>query len=61
MADLSKTAPIWWRVVRKKDSVETLCSLDGNNFTSARQGYFPPGVKVDVGIMWLRRLRSLSR
>jgi len=51
MADLSKTAPIWWRAVRKKDSVETLCSLDGNNFTSARQGYFPPGVKVDVGIM----------
>ncbi len=35
----------------QKDSVETLCSLDGNNFTSARQGYFPPGVKVDVGIM----------
>src|SRR5438445_1101651 len=51
MADLSKTAPIWWRAVRKKDSVETLCSLDGNNFTSARQGYFPPGLKVDVGIM----------
>jgi len=51
MADLSETAPIWWRAVRKKDSVETLCSLDGNNFTSARQGYFPPGVKVDVGIM----------
>src|SRR5882724_6834867 len=51
MTDLSKTAPVWWRAVRKKDSVETLCSLDGNNFTSARQGYFPPGVKVDVGIM----------
>ena len=50
-ADLSKTAPIWWRAVRKKDSVETLCSLDGSNFTSARQGYFPPAVKVDVGIM----------
>src|SRR6266404_3542748 len=42
MADLSKTAPIWWRAVRKKDSVETLCSLDGNNFTSAHQGYFRP-------------------
>ena len=51
MADLSKTAPIWWRAVRKKDSVETLCSLDGDNFTSVRQGYFPPGLKVDVGIM----------
>jgi uncharacterized protein len=25
MTDLSKTAPVWWRAVRKKDSVETLC------------------------------------
>ena len=51
MPDLSKTAPIWWRAVRKKDSIETLCSLDGNNFTAVRQGYFVPGVEVNVGIM----------
>ena len=51
MTDLSKTAPVWWRAVRKKDSLETLCSLDGINFTSVRQGYFSPGVRVDVGIM----------
>jgi uncharacterized protein len=51
MPDLSQTAPIWWRAVRKKDSIETLCSLDGNNFTSVRQGYFPPGVKTNVGVM----------
>jgi regulation of enolase protein 1 (concanavalin A-like superfamily) len=51
MPDLSNTAPIWWRAVRKKDSIETLCSLDGKSFTSVRQGYFPPEVKVDVGIM----------
>jgi regulation of enolase protein 1 (concanavalin A-like superfamily) len=38
MPDLSDTAEIWWRTVRKKDSVETLCSLDGQKFTSARQG-----------------------
>src|SRR6266699_3032461 len=25
MTDLSKTAPVWWRAVRKKDSVGTLC------------------------------------
>ncbi len=49
--DLSKTAPIWWRAVRKKDSIETLCSLDGRNFTSVRQGYFVPGVETNVGIM----------
>jgi hypothetical protein len=51
MPDLSNTAPIWWRAIRKKDSIETHCSLDGKNFTAIRQGYFPPGVKVEVGIM----------
>ena len=51
MPDLSRTAPIWWRAVRKKDSIETLCSLDGKNFTSVRQGYFVPGVEANVGIM----------
>jgi regulation of enolase protein 1 (concanavalin A-like superfamily) len=42
---------VWWRAVRKKDSIETLCSLDGKTFTSVRQGYFCPNVKVEVGIM----------
>jgi regulation of enolase protein 1 (concanavalin A-like superfamily) len=51
MPDLSETAAIWWRVVRKKDSIETSCSVDGKNFTSVRQGYFVPGAKVRVGIM----------
>jgi regulation of enolase protein 1 (concanavalin A-like superfamily) len=51
MPDLSDTAAIWWKAVRKKDSIETLCSLDGKNFASVRQGYFPPGVKVEAGIM----------
>jgi len=51
MPDLSKTAAIWWRAVRKKDSIETLCSLDGSSFTSVRQGYFLPGAEVNVGIM----------
>lgn len=51
MLDLSDTAPIWWRAVRKKDSIETQCSLDGKSFTSVRQGYFPADVKVDAGIM----------
>jgi regulation of enolase protein 1 (concanavalin A-like superfamily) len=51
MPDLSEAAPIWWRAVRKKDSIETLCSLDGKTFTSVRQGYFLPEVQVNVGIM----------
>jgi regulation of enolase protein 1 (concanavalin A-like superfamily) len=51
MPDLSDTADIWWRAVRKKDSIETLCSLDGQKFTSVRQGYFVPGEKVRVGVM----------
>lgn len=51
MPDLSETASIWWRALRKKDSIETHCSLDGRSFLAVRQGYFPTGVKVDVGIM----------
>ena len=51
MPDLSDTADLWWRAVRKKDSIETLCSLNGQKFTSVRQGYFVPGAKVRVGIM----------
>ena len=51
MPDLSNTAAVWWRAVRKKDSIETHCSLDGENFMTIRQGYFPPGIQVEVGIM----------
>jgi regulation of enolase protein 1 (concanavalin A-like superfamily) len=51
MADLSDTAPVWWRAARKKDSIEVLCSLDGTKFTFVRHGYFPPDVRADVGIM----------
>lgn len=36
MPDLSDTAEIWWRAVRKKDSIETRCSIDGQNFTSVK-------------------------
>jgi uncharacterized protein len=49
--DLSQSAPIWWRVVRKKNWVEALCSADGKNFTSLRQGYFVAVSSTDVGIM----------
>jgi regulation of enolase protein 1 (concanavalin A-like superfamily) len=51
MKDLSDAAPVWWRAVRKKDSIETLCSVDGKNFVSVRQGYFVTTPEVQVGIM----------
>jgi len=51
LPDLSETEPIWWQVVRKKNSIETLCSLDGARFMSVRMGYFPPQRPVEVGIM----------
>ena len=51
LPDLSQTQPIWWRVVRKGNSIETFCSLDGAQFMSVRLGYFPPQPSVEVGIM----------
>ncbi|MEJ0085725.1 MAG: DUF1349 domain-containing protein [Pseudomonadota bacterium] len=49
--DLSQTGPVWWRVARKKDSIEAQCSTDGKTFLTVRQGYFPPAVEVQVGVM----------
>jgi regulation of enolase protein 1 (concanavalin A-like superfamily) len=51
MEDLSQTGAVWWRLVRKKDSIEAQCSKDGDKFTTIRQGYFPADVKVLVGVM----------
>ncbi|HZR58726.1 MAG TPA: DUF1349 domain-containing protein [Terriglobales bacterium] len=51
MNDLSPDQPVWWRVVRKGNSLETLCSLDGKIFTSVRQGYLVPDRPAEVGIM----------
>jgi hypothetical protein len=51
LPDLSETEPIWWRAVRKNDSIETFCSLDGVKFMSVRMGYFPTQRTVDVGLM----------
>ena len=51
MNDLAASGPVWWRVVRKPDSLETLCSSDGKNFTSVRMGYLVPSATADVGIM----------
>jgi hypothetical protein len=51
MKDLSDTAPVWWRTVRHRNSIEVYCSLDGQNFTMIRSGYFAPSAKAEVGIM----------
>lgn len=51
MNDLVTSGPVWWRVVRKPDSLETLCSADGKNFTSVRMGYLVPSAAAEVGIM----------
>ncbi len=51
LEDLSQTSAIWWRVMRKKDSLEVQCSKDGEKFTTIRQGYFPAGVGVNAGVM----------
>ena len=49
--DLTQTGPVWWRVARKKDSIEAQCSTDGKTFLTVRQGYFPAAVEVQVGVM----------
>jgi uncharacterized protein len=51
LPDLSQSAPIWWRIVRKNDSIETFCSLDNEKYMSVRMGYFPTQKTVDVGLM----------
>ena len=51
MEDVSQTGAVWWRVVRKKDSIEAQCSKDGEKFLTIRQGYFPADVQVMAGVM----------
>jgi uncharacterized protein len=51
LPDLSQTDAIWWKLVRKNDSIETFCSLDGAKYMSVRMGYFEPHRSVEVGVM----------
>jgi regulation of enolase protein 1 (concanavalin A-like superfamily) len=52
MDDLTQVGPVWWRVVRTRDSLEAQCSKDGDKFVTVRQGYFPAGPEVKVGVMF---------
>jgi regulation of enolase protein 1 (concanavalin A-like superfamily) len=49
--DLSQKDAVYWRVARKKDSIEAQVSEDGQTWFTIRQGYFPPFVEVQVGVM----------
>jgi len=49
--DVSQTDAAWWRVARRKDSIEAQVSADGVAFYTVRQGYFPPYVEAKVGLM----------
>lgn len=49
--DFSQKDPVFWRVSRRKDSLEVQISEDGTTWFTIRQGYFPPYVEVQVGIM----------
>jgi regulation of enolase protein 1 (concanavalin A-like superfamily) len=49
--DLSQKDAVYWRVARKKDSIEAQVSEDGQTWFTIRQGYFPPYVEVQVGVM----------
>jgi regulation of enolase protein 1 (concanavalin A-like superfamily) len=51
MEDLTQNGPVYWRVQRKKDSLEAQCSIDGEKFSTVRQAYFPAHVPVEVGVM----------
>lgn len=48
---LATTKPLWWRVVRKHDSLEVLYSLDGRDFISVRLGFLVPAATAQVGVM----------
>jgi len=60
MPDFSGAAPVRWCAIREKDSIGTHCSVDGKNFTFARNGYFEPSAKVDVGMMCAPRKAPVS-
>lgn len=42
---------VWLKVLRKGDYVEIKFSFDGKNFEMLRLAYFPPRVKVKVGMV----------
>jgi hypothetical protein len=51
MEDLTQNGPVYWRILRKKDSLEAQCSKDGDRYVTVRQAYFPARVPVEVGVM----------
>jgi regulation of enolase protein 1 (concanavalin A-like superfamily) len=48
---VSAQSPLWWKMMRKGDSLEVLYSLDGKAYTSVRLGYLPLPASLNVGVM----------
>lgn len=48
---LANTPALWLRVSRLGNFLEVHYSLVGTNYTMLRQGYFPPAVPVQAGVM----------
>lgn len=46
-----KPTAIWLKLVRKNDSAELSYSVNGKDYEMQRLAWFPPGVKVQAGIM----------
>ena len=42
---------VWLRLTRKNDFVQVEYSFDGTNFQMLRLAYFPPNVKVQIGMV----------
>lgn len=42
---------LWLELVRKADYVETKYLLDGTTWVTVREANFPPGTKVQIGVM----------
>jgi regulation of enolase protein 1 (concanavalin A-like superfamily) len=46
-----KPITVWFKLIRKNESVELSYSVNGKDFEMQRLGYFPPKVKAMIGIM----------
>ena len=48
---LPLTTQVWWQLERSQDRVKASYSLDGKEFTMIREGHFPAGTGVDIGLL----------
>jgi regulation of enolase protein 1 (concanavalin A-like superfamily) len=48
---LARPKQVWLKLIRKNDYVEISYSLDNKSYNVVREGYFPPRVKCEIGVM----------